>query len=246
MSESHPDRRTEPPPAEDLDAVVRRVDPDRWLASRFVADPLARADLIALYAFNYELSRAAEVASQPMIGEIRLAWWREAVEEIFEGRAPRRHPVVQALAEAVQRRGLSRLALDGLVDERLRDLDGWPLRPEEVEPYVEGTAGRLMALAAMVLAPGTDPHSVRHAALAWGLSGLARLRRLPRDWDAAELAHRVEQARLDAGPELRRLPVAAFPAVAYAALSGAYLRRRPPSELGRRIRLTAAVIRGRL
>ena len=61
----------------DLDALVRRVDPDRWLASRYIADVDARADVIALYALNYELSRAAEVASQPLIGEMRLAWWRE-------------------------------------------------------------------------------------------------------------------------------------------------------------------------
>jgi len=38
---------------DDIDALVRRVDPDRWLASRFIADAQARADVIALYAFNY-------------------------------------------------------------------------------------------------------------------------------------------------------------------------------------------------
>ena len=41
----------------------------------------AREDLVALYAFNYELSRAAEATSQPLIGEMRLAWWSEALDE---------------------------------------------------------------------------------------------------------------------------------------------------------------------
>ena len=44
---------------EDIDAIVRRTDPDRWLASRFVADPAARADLLALYAYSQELARVA-------------------------------------------------------------------------------------------------------------------------------------------------------------------------------------------
>ena len=67
---------------ETLDDLVRRVDPDRWLASRFIADASARADVIALYAFNYELARVAGGVSNALMGEIRLTWWREAMEEI--------------------------------------------------------------------------------------------------------------------------------------------------------------------
>ncbi|HEY3889926.1 MAG TPA: squalene/phytoene synthase family protein, partial [Caulobacteraceae bacterium] len=81
---------------DDLDGTIRQADPDRWLASRFVADPVARADLIALYAFNHELARATEVAHEPLMQEIRLTWWREALDEVFAGRPPRRHPVVEA------------------------------------------------------------------------------------------------------------------------------------------------------
>jgi phytoene synthase len=50
---------------ETLDDLVRRVDPDRWLASRFIADLKARADVIALFAFNYELARVAGGVSTP-------------------------------------------------------------------------------------------------------------------------------------------------------------------------------------
>ncbi|MDI1365212.1 MAG: phytoene/squalene synthase family protein, partial [bacterium] len=35
---------------ETLDDLVRRVDPDRWLVSRFIADPKGRADVVALVA----------------------------------------------------------------------------------------------------------------------------------------------------------------------------------------------------
>ena len=232
---------------DDLDAQIRRVDPDRWLASRFVADRSVRADLVALYAFNHELARAADVASQPLAAEIRLAWWREAVEEMFEARPVRRHPTAQALAEAVARRWLPRDVLEGLVDARLRDLDAWPLSPAEVQGYLDATAGRLMATAARILDPDSDPHSVRHAAQAWGLAGLWRLGgRLPSAWSATEVRGRVDEAAAAANADLRSLPVSAFPAVAYATLSAAYAREARLSDLGRRLRLTWAVARGRL
>ncbi|MFN9711725.1 MAG: hypothetical protein ACK547_01920 [Alphaproteobacteria bacterium] len=60
--------------AEDLDDLIRRVDPERWLSSRFIADEAARADVIALYAYDHELARAPRVASNPLLGEIRLTW----------------------------------------------------------------------------------------------------------------------------------------------------------------------------
>jgi hypothetical protein len=85
---------------ETLDDLVRRVDPDRWLASRFIADTKARADVIALYAFNYELARVAGGVSNALMGEIRLTWWREAMEEIAAGKTPRKHPNVEAVAAA--------------------------------------------------------------------------------------------------------------------------------------------------
>jgi phytoene/squalene synthetase len=71
---------------ETLDDLVRRVDPDRWLAARFIGDAAARADVIALYGLNYELARVAGGVSNALMGEIRLTWWREAMEEVAAGK----------------------------------------------------------------------------------------------------------------------------------------------------------------
>ncbi len=59
---------------------LRALDRDRFVTALF-APPAARDELIALYSFNLELARIAEQVSEPMIGEIRLAWWREAVAD---------------------------------------------------------------------------------------------------------------------------------------------------------------------
>ena len=50
---------SDPEASEDLDGQVRRLDPERWLSSRFVADPQARADVVAIYAFDHELGDIA-------------------------------------------------------------------------------------------------------------------------------------------------------------------------------------------
>ena len=233
---------------ETLEDLVRRVDPDRWLATRFIADPAARADVIALYGLNYELARVAGGVSNALMGEIRLTWWREAMEEIAVGKPPRKHPNVEALAAS----GFDPNALAVLADARFVDLDEGPLKDEAaVLAYIDGTAGALAVLAARRLDPSADPHAVKGAARAWGLAGLWRLKqagrsRLPDDWTQADVKQRVEAQLKAARAELRRLPVAAFPAAAPAVLARVYLSGRDIGELEKKARLTFAVATGRL
>ncbi len=233
---------------ETLDDLVRRVDPDRWLATRFIADAAARADVIALYGLNYELARVAGGVSNALMGEIRLTWWREAMEEIAAGKAPRKHPNVEALAAS----GFDPSALAVLTDARFVDLDEGPLKDEAaVLAYIDGTAGALAVLAARRLDSRADPHAVKGAARAWGLAGLLRLKqagrsRLPEDWTQEQVKQRVQTQLRAARGEVKRLPVAAFPAVAPAALARAYVSGREIGELEKKARLTFSVATGRL
>ena len=233
---------------DDLDGLVRRVDPERWLSSRFVADPEARADVVAVYAYDHELARAPRVASNPLLGEIRLTWWREAMEEVAAGQPPRRHPTVEAVAAA----GYPLRALAEMAEARMADLDAAPFATEgEVLAYVDATAGATAMLAAWRLDPKADPHAVQDAARAYGLAGLWRLKRagvqrLPVDWTEGDVRRRVGEARAKANAALRALPVAAFPAAAPAALAMAQLGARELGELEKRVRLTWAVATGRV
>lgn len=221
---------------DDLDSLIRRVDPDRWLASRFVGDPASRADLIALYAYDHELARAPRVASEPMLGEIRLAWWREALDEIYGGGPVRRHPTAEALAEVVRRRALPRAPLEAMIDGRYRELDRQPMSPQEAAEWAEATAGETAMAAARLLDPAQNAAPVRAAGRAWAL-GVLVLQGGDLQLSGA-LAPALKQARS------ARISPAAFPAVAHAAFAGAYARRRSLSEIGKRLRLTWAVARG--
>jgi len=212
--------------AEDLDALVRRVDPDRWLSSRFVADEAARADLIALYALDHELTRIPLIVTNPLMGEIRMTWWREGLEEIAEGRTVRSHPVLQAVAAGA----LPPTALAALAEARLGDLDG-EKTGEAALVHADATEGLLMALAARRLSADATADHVKQAARA---VALARA-----DGPAALTA--LKAART----ELAGLPVAAFPAVAHATLAGRYARNKNPGELEKRARILLAVLTGR-
>lgn len=224
--------------ADDLDALIRRTDPDRWLSSRFVTDPAARADLMVLYAYDHELARAPRVASEPLMGEIRLTWWREALDEIFEKRTVRRQPTALALAKVVARHGLPREPLEAMIDGRYRELDREPMSPDEAIAWAAATAGETAALAARLLDPVQDSGAIRAAGQAWALA------RLERDGSGLQLTGAVAQALREA----RSAPVspAAFPAVAHASLARAYARSRELSEFGKRLRLVLAVARGKV
>ncbi len=184
--------------------------------------------------------------------EIRLTWWREALDEVFAGRAPRRHPVVGAVAAAIGRHRLQPAPFEAMIEARIEAIDApAPADEAAVHRHLDATAGALMGLAVSVLDGTASPAAAQPAARAWGLAGLARLRRagvdrLPKAWDEAEIRRRVRTATAEARTVAHDLPVLAFPAIAYATLANAYAAGRAPSELEKRLRLTTAVLTGRL
>ncbi len=159
-----------------LVAELRRADYDRYLCSLF-APPHPRAGMVALYAFSHEVAKIAEVVSEPMLGEIRLQWWREAIEGIYSA-TPRRHDAVEALAEGVARFDWPRDALDALIDARAADLAGEP--PENLaalERYADATSGALQALSLQALDPTAGEAALgtaRAVGIGWALTGLLR------------------------------------------------------------------------
>lgn len=223
---------------EDLEASLSRTDPDRWLSSRFAAGREARRALVAIYAFDNQLARAPRAASNPLVAEMRLAWWREVLEEIRAGGGVRRHPVALALAAAVRDRGLDTDLLETLVDARLRELDPRPMDLGEALAWAEDTGGACARLASAALDPASDPEAAAAGGSAWSIGRLILTAGL-----SPEAAEEALETRLAAA---RRVSDAAFPAVAHAALARARARGRRASPLGDRLRLMRAVLSGRV
>ncbi|NIA67559.1 squalene/phytoene synthase family protein [Pelagibius litoralis] len=154
---------------------LRQHDRDRYQTCLF-APARAREHLFALYAFNYEIAKTAEVVSEVMLGHIRLQWWRESLEGIYAG-TPRSHEVVEPLARAVAAAGLRQEDLEALVTAREFDLEEEP--PADLaalEHYARGTSGVLQQLALKVLAvesAGAE-EAAEQVGIAWALVGLLR------------------------------------------------------------------------
>ena len=134
-----------------LAALVRRHDRDRYQTALF-APADRREALFALYAFNYEIARVRETVSQPMLGQIRLQWWREIVAAAFAGAPPRQHEIAEPLTAVIGDNALTRAHFDRMIDTRERDLaDAPPATLAALEAYAEGTAATLIYLALEVL-----------------------------------------------------------------------------------------------
>lgn len=145
--------------------AVRRGDADRFL-SAMTAPPGARPLLFALYAFNLEVSRATVAAREPMIVQMRLQWWRDALAEIASGGIVRRHEVVAPLAQEIRAYGLSITPLLEVIDARERDLDAAPFEDDAaLRAYLEATAGALAVAAGRGLGCGpAGENALRRAA----------------------------------------------------------------------------------
>jgi 15-cis-phytoene synthase len=229
---------SEPEAPDDLDAQTRRLDPERWLSSRFVSDPDKRADVVAIYAYDHELGRAPKVASNPLLGEIRLTWWREVLDEAYGDRPVRQHPTALALAQAIARRGLRREPLEAMIDARYRELDPAPMNLADALEWADGTGGAAARAAALVLDAKADLSAAGQAGKAWAIGRLMATAGMEGEAAQTALAQALDGAR--------GVSVAAFPAVAHAALARIRAQGRRPSDLEMRLRLFLAVARGKL
>lgn len=135
-------------------ALVEKGDPARFRT--VMAAPLAaRAKLFPLYAFNIEVSRAPWLTQEPMIAEMRLQWWRDALEEIAGQGSPRRHEVVTPLAQVLTPDQATRL--DTLIAARRWDCYKDPFEDAaDLTRYLTETSGLLMQIAAELLNGPTE------------------------------------------------------------------------------------------
>jgi phytoene/squalene synthetase len=159
-----------------LAVSVRAADPDRYFSTLFAPAP-QRPFLFALYAFNAEVARVAETVREPMLGAIRLEWWRETCESAAKGHA-RNHDVARGLVALFAEKNIALADLEALIAARAFDSSASHLADfAALERYVDSTSGAVMRLAARILAGYPAPNlkqTLRQAGLAYGLAGLLR------------------------------------------------------------------------
>ena len=150
---------------------VRSHDFERYASTLFI-NPDKRRALLALYAFNVEISRVREQVSQPLPGEIRLQWWTDMLAGAGHG-GVEGNPVAAELLRAIRTCGLPVEPLLRLIDEHQFDLYNDPMSSmAALEAYIHDTSCALFALGVRIMgrqSEATD-HLARHAGLAQGFT----------------------------------------------------------------------------
>ncbi len=151
--------------------LVRAHDFARYASTLFMP-PAQRRGLLALYAFNVEISRVREQVSQPLPGEIRLQWWTDMLAGAGHG-GVEGNPVAAELLLAIRNWGLPVERLSRLIDEHQFDLYNDPMPTmAALEGYINDTSSALFSLAARIAGSQSDEieHLARHAGLAQGIT----------------------------------------------------------------------------
>ena len=150
--------------------LVRSHDFARYAATLFVP-AIERRALLAVYAFNVEISRVREQVSQPLPGEMRMQWWTDLLDGAGHG-GVEGNPVAAELLTAIRDFRLPVEPLSRLIDEHQFDLYNDPMPSmAALEGYVTDTSSALFTLAARIAARPSEAidHLARHAGLAQGL-----------------------------------------------------------------------------
>jgi phytoene synthase len=163
------------------------TDPERALALGY-APAAARAGMEAMFALDGTLAGVVRRNHDPMVAQMRLTWWWEALGRLDAAPAPAQ-PVLKALAQDVLPAGVTGAALAGLVDGWEALVDPAPMDVERLDAHARGRGATLFRLAGRVTGAGErDP--LDEAGRGWALADLARHLSAPAEAYAARGAAR--------------------------------------------------------
>jgi 15-cis-phytoene synthase len=151
--------------------LVRSHDFARYAATLFMP-AIPRRALLAVYAFNTEISRVREQVSQPLPGEMRLQWWTDMLAGSGHG-GVEGNPVAAEVLLAIRDFRLPVEPLLRLIEEHQFDLYNDPMPSmAALEGYVTDTSSALFSLGARIVARPSEQidHLARHAGLAQGMA----------------------------------------------------------------------------
>ncbi|KAK7558773.1 Squalene/phytoene synthase [Phyllosticta citricarpa] len=162
--------------------LLRTYDSPSFTLQTFVP-PSARTAYLAIRAFNIDIARIADATSNPIVGRMRMQFWRDAITRALAGNPPK-EPVAVLLAHALESlqsqngsSGLSKSWFLRVINEREKAL-GNPPYPSlaALERYAENTYATLLylTLQAVPLASVTVDHLASHIGKAIGIAAVLR------------------------------------------------------------------------
>lgn len=150
---------------------MNALDADRVLALSYV--PAARrAAVEALWSLDAALGAVLAGGREPLISQIKLTWWRDALEALDRSPPPA-EPILQSVAEQVLPRGVTGSALARMEEGWTLLLGQGPLTGSELGSYAAARGALLFRYSGAML--GMEPsHAMEQAGEGWALADLAR------------------------------------------------------------------------
>lgn len=125
-------------------------DPDHYFSTIF-APKDKRPALLTIYAFNRDLERIPDSVSEPMLGEIRLQWWRDAIEN-RQSSPTTGNPLADRLISIITEYKLPVIRIQELIDARSFELSGEPMPDiQSLKNYIKKTEEALCILSCRIL-----------------------------------------------------------------------------------------------
>ncbi|MDQ3482327.1 MAG: squalene/phytoene synthase family protein [Pseudomonadota bacterium] len=178
-----------PRPSAIADEALQSIGADRELALLHIPARVRDA-FAALFAIDAAMGDVVARSTEPQLGRIKLAWWREQLEALDEG-APPSEPRLSAAAEQLLPLGIAGSAIAEIEP-------GWAtLLDEQIDPQlVAGRGAVLFGIGGRILG-STDPKLAEagslYALAAVGRRGLPELFEPAKAFAAALRGHRFER-----------------------------------------------------
>lgn len=143
--------------------------PERRLILAYASGAAARDALAALLALDDRLADTVRTTSEPMLGQIRLKWWHDAILAL-DGASPPAEPLLELVARDVVAAGVRGADLAGMADA-WAELLGSELDAEALQRHAQRGACLFVAAGRVARTEPSDPLAL--AGQGWALADLA-------------------------------------------------------------------------
>jgi phytoene synthase len=160
--------------------LVRAHDFPRYASTLFLPG-VHRRPMLAIHAFNVEISRIRDQVTQALSGEMRLQWWTDLLAGRGHG-GVEGNPVAAELMWTLRNWRMPLERLSQLIIEHEFDLYNDPIPSlSALEGYCNDTSSTLFMCCARVLLRPSEAvdHIARHAGLAYGMVDV--INKMPQD-----------------------------------------------------------------
>jgi 15-cis-phytoene synthase len=165
---------------------MAELDPDRTLALTYVPAE-RRPALAALWRLDAALGAALAGGREPLISQIKLAWWRDSLAKLDQAPPPA-EPVLQEVARHILPRGIKGSQLARMEEGWAILLGSEALSASDLDNY-SGSRGALL---------------FRHSSQLLGIQMNARVKRAGEGWALADLARHSNEVDARAALEAAR------------------------------------------